>query len=419
MKKQKLKATIFLTFSFWFLICGSYGTFAATPQELRDNIEKKSQELEALKGQILSTQEQLETTKSQKQTLGSELNQIKVNLNQLDLGIKSSQTAIEKTGLEIEMTQYDIKDSEDKIKAKREVIAEILRQLQQKNATENPLTIFLKNKNLADSVFEIQGLLDFQGKLVSEIDDLRNLKEELDRNLQIASDKKQQKETENENLKNKKLIAEETKKYRQSLLEQTKNKEKIYQQSLTELQKKQDQIGQELQKLEEEMRLKIDRSILPKARPGVLAMPVGGTTTQIYGYTKFALAGGYKGKPHNGIDVAAPIGTPIFAAEKGKVISVGNQDLYCYKGAYGKFIAIEHENNLTTLYGHLSLQVVKEGDTVERGSLIGYVGKTGYAKGAHLHFGVYASQTFRIGSANLNCGPKMPYGGSLDPMDYL
>ncbi|MEK7566353.1 MAG: M23 family metallopeptidase, partial [Patescibacteria group bacterium] len=95
----------------------------------------------------------------------------------------------------------------------------------------------------------------------------------------------------------------------------------------------------------------------------------------------------------------------------------GNQDKYCYRGAYGKFVVVEHENNLTTLYAHFSLITATQGKEVRRGDLIGYVGRTGYATGPHLHFTVFASQTFRMGPS-LMCGP-MPFGGDINPTNYL
>ena len=100
----------------------------------------------------------------------------------------------------------------------------------------------------------------------------------------------------------------------------------------------------------------------------------------------------------------------------GKEMATGDQDKYCYRGAYGKFILIEHKNNLTTLYAHLSRQIVKENDIVKRGDLIGYVGKTGYAIGPHLHFTVYGTPVLMKQSRV--CG-LMPFGGYLNPLDYL
>ena len=169
--------------------------------------------------------------------------------------------------------------------------------------------------------------------------------------------------------------------------------------------------------MDEELRLKIDPKLLPTPRPGVLAFPIQNhRLTQDYGSTSFAKYG-YRGKWHNGVDYGAPIGTPVLAAESGKIIASDNQDKYCYRGAYGKYIAIEHENNLTTLYAHLSLQTAKVGDVIQKGQVIGYVGKTGYATGHHLHFTVYSSITFSL-KPSKSCGP-MPSGGDINPLNYL
>ena len=83
-------------------------------------------------------------------------------------------------------------------------------------------------------------------------------------------------------------------------------------------------------------------------------MPVQGDTqadiTQGYGATAFAQTE-YVHHWHNGLDFAASIGTPILAAEAGTVAAQGNEDLYCPRGAYGKFIVINHNNGLTTFTG--------------------------------------------------------------------
>ena len=391
---------------------------ATSSVDLKGQIDQKNQELLQINQQIKATQDQLDSTTNQKQSLQNDLNQVNSQLNQLNLGIKASQVTVEKLGLEINATQYDIQDSQNQIVQKREAIANAMRQLQQSDNSDNFLIIFLKNKSLADSMFEMQGLVDLQTKLNQDISDLKNLNNQLNDHLSTSADIKKQKELEAENLSNKKIIIEQTKQYRQTLLIQTKSKEKAYQQSLADLQKKQDQIANEIESLDAAARQNINPGSLPTPHSGVLGMPVNGPITQGYGATSFAQKGGYRGKWHNGVDIGVPVGTPIVAAEKGVVLAVGNQDAYCPRGAYGKFIAIRHDNNLVTLYGHLSLQVAKEGQEVNRGDLIGYTGMTGYTTGPHLHFGVYDGQTFKIAPSKF-CGPKMPFGGDLNPKNYL
>lgn len=85
---------------------------------------------------------------------------------------------------------------------------------------------------------------------------------------------------------------------------------------------------------------------------------------------------------HWGIDIAARKGTPIYAAHAGRVIYSGRG----FRG-YGKFIILE-SGNLATFYSHCNKLFVRQGQWVERGQLIGHVGRTGNATGPHLHFEV-------------------------------
>lgn len=84
---------------------------------------------------------------------------------------------------------------------------------------------------------------------------------------------------------------------------------------------------------------------------------------------------------HKGIDIAKDIGEEVFSAMEGEVIYADYN-----KGGYGNLIIIEHEENISTYYAHLSKFSVKVGDKVREGDLIGYVGNTGFSTGPHLHF---------------------------------
>jgi murein DD-endopeptidase MepM/ murein hydrolase activator NlpD len=88
-------------------------------------------------------------------------------------------------------------------------------------------------------------------------------------------------------------------------------------------------------------------------------------------------------KPHDGIDLSAPKGTRIYAPADGKVVYAGHK----FHG-YGRMIVIEHSEKLATIFGHLQKLLVKSGEYVSKGSLIGFVGRTGHATGSHLHFEV-------------------------------
>jgi murein DD-endopeptidase MepM/ murein hydrolase activator NlpD len=87
-------------------------------------------------------------------------------------------------------------------------------------------------------------------------------------------------------------------------------------------------------------------------------------------------------RPHTGIDIVAPRGTPVVASAHGRVSSVGHQ------GEYGLLVDIDHGYGMVTRYAHLSKATVRVGQTVERGEQIGNVGQSGLAVGPHLHYEV-------------------------------
>jgi len=96
--------------------------------------------------------------------------------------------------------------------------------------------------------------------------------------------------------------------------------------------------------------------------------------------------GGRRGGPHDGIDLLAEKGTPIRAAEAGRVVYEGDDF-----GDYGKIVIVKHMGSWATVYAHNRKNLVDEGEFVERGDVIAEVGDTGNASAPHLHFEVRRS----------------------------
>lgn len=115
-----------------------------------------------------------------------------------------------------------------------------------------------------------------------------------------------------------------------------------------------------------------DESMLKRGEG--LSWPSRGTLTSRFGWR-------YR-RHHDGIDVAAPWGTPIQAARDGTVVFVG------WHGGYGKVVFVSHGDGVVTVYGHASKLLVKIGDQVKQGQVIANVGCTGVCTGSHLHFEV-------------------------------
>jgi murein DD-endopeptidase MepM/ murein hydrolase activator NlpD len=124
------------------------------------------------------------------------------------------------------------------------------------------------------------------------------------------------------------------------------------------------------------------REALAASTPSI--WPTRGWLTARFGERADPFDGG--SEFHEGIDISANKGTPVFATADGVVESAAYNT-----GGYGNLIVLRHGFGLETRYGHLSRFAVKAGDRVERGQVIGYVGETGRATGYHLHYEILAN----------------------------
>lgn len=173
----------------------------------------------------------------------------------------------------------------------------------------------------------------------------------------------------------------------------------LHEQSIKELQESQKEIQQTVTAL---MRKKREEESRDKGRSaqytyvpsgGQLAWPIQGAINSTFG-TRIHPT--FKTKMvHTGIDIKGAHGTPVGAAGPGEVLFAG------WLRGYGQVIIIDHGNNLSSVYAHLSSMSVREGSAVKRGQIIGAVGSTGVATGPHLHFEVRVN------------------GEARDPMKYL
>jgi len=147
---------------------------------------------------------------------------------------------------------------------------------------------------------------------------------------------------------------------------------------------------EELEKSSRELEVMIQKKMAERQKAGIKATgsgtyiwPLHGRLTSPYGVYRRRM----RGRRHTGIDIAAPYGTPVVAADAGEVIFSGWWD------GYGKAIVIDHGRGKATVYAHFSRLIPSVGATVAKGQTIGLVGSTGYSTGPHLHFEVRKNGT--------------------------
>lgn len=419
--KTNNKISIAIIFFLAITIILPAGIFAqTTADQLQGAINQKNTELQQIQNQRDSLQAQLNKISQSNKTLKSEIDGINYKINQLDLQQKSNRLTVEKLTLEINSMNSDINRAELSIKKRKWAIGELFREMQNQDR-QNLLFIVMQTGGLSESVSRANETATLNVELAKSIADLRELQDELSNKLEMESQRKRQREVEQASLASTQYILQDQKNEKQDILSVTKNQEQIYQSQISRLDEQQLTISEFIEDIEDKLRASFNPSLLPLKRPGVLNFPVSNVViTQYYGPTKFAERA-YRSKFHTGVDFSATIGTPIFALTDGKISRVDNND----RGAsrwnryqYGRYVLMEHPNNLSSLYAHLSRTVVKVGDIIKKGDLIGYSGNSGYAFGPHLHLTVFWTPSIQLKPVPPAAG-LVPIGVTIDPMDYL
>ncbi|MEK7576572.1 MAG: peptidoglycan DD-metalloendopeptidase family protein [Patescibacteria group bacterium] len=393
---------------------------ATTVEELRKSIQNREIEIKKIEAEIAQYQVALENQSGVSQTLKNEIKKLETQIKKMNADIKLTEYQIQNTELKINELGIAINDKEKNISVGKASISELIRTLNESDE-QTLIEILLAYRNVADFFEEQNSVIAFDDTLAEKITALKEQRTILDTEQTKHEAQEQILLSYKKDLTGKKNVEESINRTKSSLLKDSKNQETQFQKILTDREKRRAALQNELKNIEAQLQLLIDPKSLPTKGSGVLGWPVANPfITQGFGKTDFATTYGsdiYKGNGHNGIDFRAPIGTKLLSASNGFIKDTGNADAICPGGSYGKWIIIEHPNNLSTLYAHLSLIQVTKGQKVTRGDVIGYSGETGYITGPHLHFTVYASNTYRL-TQTQHCG-LIPAGGYLNPLDYL
>lgn len=394
---------------------------ASVTEDLQNEITQKQTQIQELEKQIAQYKDILKSTQNQSATLKNTIAKMETQIKKLETEIRLTQTKISAATLKIRELASDITTTNIELEKQKNNLGQIILALYEYDQ-ENNFTLILGNSSLSDFLNQVQYVNNLQTTVQEKLNQVKELKEQMEAQKIESENQKAALENLNKELRGKSLVLDNQKYEKQDLLATTKNQEKQYQATLTDLQKKRDQTEQDIYLAEEKLRLAIDPNSIPTANKGILSWPIQSVMTQTYGCIVSAFArnsypacneGKGNGGFHNGVDLDADIGDPIRAALDGTISGMGNMARY----AYGKWITIKHENGLTTLYGHLSVQSVSVGQKVKTGDVIGYAGSTGYSTGAHLHFSVYATNTFHVEPNRY--GYPTPLGGPINPLLYL
>lgn len=409
--KMKRHIIIFFLISFLLMMLVTKISFAQSADDsaLKKQLKEKEEEIAKLETKLKRYKDVLSKTQAQSNTLKNQIASIEAHINKLRVDLKIAQTKIYKTELNIKLYSTKIKEKEQKIKERQAAMAQSFKFLAYADNV-SLASILLMNQKFSDFLSQNEYVASLENGLYSNFKILSRDKRDLEELLLDQENLNDDLNNLKEELQSKTKSVESQKREKNTLLKETKNQEIEYQKIISQIQIKQSTIQKEILELESKLRGEVDG--IPQPRQGILLWPLLGRITQGYGPT--SITGFYNDsyKFHNGIDINLEYGAPIKSSLDGIVAASGDDGRY----AYGKWLAIKHDNGLTTLYAHFSAKSVDIGENIHQGQIIGYEGSSGFVTGPHLHFTVYSTNTFRVENRWFGL---LPLGGSINPFIYL
>ena len=352
-----------------------------------DSEEGREQEkLQAIKQQINESREKLKQTREQKQKVLGKLVSIKVELKQANQKLNRAHEKIQSNQSKISQLAQELQYREEDLHMKSGLLERRIREAY-KNSGISYLDLLFASQSMSDLLTR---LYFFEKVIGQDANVMRAIKDEM-------SEVKDKKETLSDRTREIKelaqVVVEQKKQISVAMEEQKKSYEELgereaeYESKISELERSSNELEVLIRKKMAERGIKG----LVAHGSGVLIWPLQGRITSPFGaYRRMG-----RTHRHTGIDIAAPYGSPIGAADAGEVIFSGWWD------GYGKAIVIDHGRNRSTVYGHMSRIYLQAGVAVSKGQTIGLEGSTGYSTGPHLHF------EYRIN------------GKPVNPMTYL
>jgi len=344
-------------------------TLKAYADQAQEKLRKVQDELKQKRLALEETKEKERETLGRLVVITKELDSAKTRLNLTD-------KKIVKNSKEIEQLSLELKQDEDVLGHNRQKFSRHLNEAY-KSSGINYLEVVLSSASMSDflnRLYYFGKIMEQDAGLIEQLAETmaRNKKRKNDLNIATrqAKDLRKQVAAEKETIHNKVLE-------KQAIYETLKQRRIRYEQEVTELERNSKELEQVIQRELAERARKGQKA--PRGS-GQLAWPLSGRITSVFGWRRHPIWGSRNW--HTGIDIAAPYGRPIAAADSGEVI------LSKWWKGYGKAVVIDHGRGVSTVYGHMSRIYVKYGDQIRKGQIIGLVGSTGYSTGPHLHFEV-------------------------------
>lgn len=357
-------------------IAVNYDSEIRQAKEEEKEFAEKSEELQK---EIEEIEKNKQDTLTYIEKLDKKVLKLEEELDQLAVDIKETEAQLETANAELKEAQATEEKQYATMKTRIKYMYE--------NGNQDYLDILFSSKDIGDLLNRTEYIEKISAYDKGIFEEYRKAKETVGQKKQEIEDQLAELEWMKDEQTAEKNALSDLKKKKKSEIKNYNKKLENSQEKANEYARQAAKAEAEVEKLLEAKQDEIDRQNAAGSGnsgggDGTLRWPltVSGRISSGFGHRSSPTAGA--STYHKGIDIAAPAGTKIVAAESGEVVTA------TYSASAGNYIMISHGDRLYTVYMHCSRLAVKVGDTVNRGQTIGYVGSTGISTGAHLHFGV-------------------------------
>ncbi len=350
-------------------------------ESVQDKINAASKEKQEALDKIKEAEAQKNDIVAQSEQLEREIDVIQTEIYAIDEIIAEADAQIAEKEEEIQRYEEDISAQDERFKA-------CLRAMDE-NSTMSYLELIFSSESLSELLINLETINEMTEHDMAIIQEMTDLKTEVEvAKVSIETERNTQKEARD--------IADT----KQNELEEKLAEKEQLTLTLEEDIEKYKQVYEEARRQEEALKASISGSLSTSSNSEYLG--TGRFCWPAPSYIRISSPYGWRNHPvyktkkfHSGVDLAAPGGSNILAAESGTVKFAG------WNGGYGNCLIIDHGGGITTLYAHASKLCVSKGQYVSKGSIVAKVGTTGTSTGNHLHFEVLVN------------------GKTTDPMAYI
>ena len=367
----------------------SFNTVKAVADEtlitdLNKQIDEQRKKIDQMGDQIEKYNAEIKKVREQKSSLQSQVSILDNQIAKAGADIQSKESEIKATELEIDRVQLEIKKNELIILQNKTRLAVFIRQISISDR-RSYLSMLLSNNSFSEFFDQVKYLEGIQSDLQNTLNRIKEVVNNLTSQKKELDDKRTKLSELLKKLEQQKDFLADQKGEKKYLITETKNSEKKFSTLMQNL--KQEQISSNNaiasleQKLREELKKRGATEKFNSLSTAALAWPTSKHTVLCYFHDPdYPYRNLFE---HSGVDVPVGMGTEVRSAEAGYVARVSMGTKW-----YGNYIMIIHNNNLSTLYGHLSNINVKTDQYVAKGQLIGLSGNSGFSSGPHLHLEV-------------------------------